>query len=288
MQACCSLGGRAERGQVARRGLLGGAPLLDAGDVVRGQQVHRVEAGPGEVAQLAHAGAVAVGEGQVGAALRGGDGVVGDGEVPHVQLVDRGVLRLGQRRLAQPVPALGLQGGPVQVDEHGARGVRGEAQRVRVGHHVGDHLVECRHVDGDLVGVAGVAPAAVAPRVPDAVAVAGHRDPALRGRARRVEQQGDVPRGRRPQRQRRPAVVPERSQARRSGAGVEVVEHAGDLHPGGVGQPPVRVVGGHRELAGEQPAQLAGRDVRQPQRLVGRRGAGTAGRGRRAARPGRG
>ena len=86
-----------ERLEVARRGLLGVAALLDARDVVGRQQVHGVQPGTAQVPQLPHAGAVPVGERQVGAPVRGGYRTVADREVAHLQLVDRRVLGLGQR-----------------------------------------------------------------------------------------------------------------------------------------------------------------------------------------------
>ena len=154
------LGVGREGGEVARRLLLLRAVLLDRRDVVRRQQVQRVEPAVGQAAQVAHAVAAVVGEGEVGAAVAGGHRLVGDREVAHVQLVDRRVLGLIELRLAQPVPAVWLV--LVEVDEQRAARVEAEPERVRVGDHVGDHLV--RHVDGHRVGVRRVAATTAGPR----------------------------------------------------------------------------------------------------------------------------
>ena len=49
MHACCSVASGAERREVAVGHGLRGAVLLDRGDVERGQQVHGVDAGVGEL-----------------------------------------------------------------------------------------------------------------------------------------------------------------------------------------------------------------------------------------------
>jgi hypothetical protein len=253
-----------ERRQVARRRLLLGPVLLDRGDVVARQQVERIHPRPREVAQVTHAVAVPVGERQVGAAVRRGDRLVGDREVAHVQLVDRGVLRLAQGRLAQPRPAVRLQRPRLEVGEDRARGVRGERDRVRVGDRVGHDLVERGHVDLHLVAVRRVAPGRIAGRTPDAVVAAVHGD--TRGR---VQQDVDALGRRRPDRERRSPTPPHRSQRRAGGIRVERVEHAGDLDARALNQRAGGVEGRDHELAGEQARSLRARSVRDLERREG-------------------
>ncbi len=229
--------------------------------------MQRVHPGAGEAAQVAHAGAARVREGEVGAAMRGRDRLVRDREVADVELVDGRVLGLGERRLGEPVPASRRERARAQVDQDGAPGVRGQRQRVRVGHHVGHDLVERRHVDLHLVGVGRVAPGAAALRAPDAVVAAPHRDAALEPVER--DQQADVLRGRRPHGEPGPAPAEGRAEPRVGGIGVELVEHAGDLHPGRPHERALGVVGGHHELAGEQLAGAPAGGAVDPQRLVG-------------------
>ena len=242
MHACCASESGGKEGEVALRLLLLRAVLLDRRDVVGGQQVQRVEPAVGQAAQVAHAVAAVVGEGEVGAAVAGGHRLVGDREVPDVELVDRRVLGLIELRLAQPVPAVWLV--LVEVDEQRAARVEAEPERVRVGDHVGDHLV--RHVDGHRVGVRRVLPRRPALDPPDAVAPAAHGEPAL------AEDELDVLGRRRPDRELRRAAVPGRPEPRVRRARVEVVEHAGDLHAREADELAAGVVGGDDELAGEQ------------------------------------
>ena len=196
--------------------------------------------------------------------MRGRDGLVRDREVADVQLVDRRVGRLGERGLAQRAPAGGRERRVVEVDEHGALGVRGERERVRVGDDVGDDLVHARRVDLHPVGVRGVAPRALAPRRPGAVAGAAHGDAPV------AEQEVDVLRGRRPHREPRPAAAPRRAQVAVGGAvAVELVEHAGQLDAGGGEDLAVVAVRGHDELAGEQRAGAPLRAARDVERAVG-------------------
>ena len=137
---------RAERREVAGGGGLRSPVLLDRGDVERRQQVHGVDAGLGELLELGAARRV-TGEGAVGAALGLRYGLVADREVAHVQLVDRTVDRAlddGRGRLG---PLLGRDRRVVEVDDHRARRVRGECDRVRVGDRVCLDRARRRSVD---------------------------------------------------------------------------------------------------------------------------------------------
>ncbi len=244
---------RTERGEVARRRGLRRAVLLDRRDVERRQQVHGVDAGLGELRELLCSRRVAS-EGAIGAALRLWHGLVGDREVAHVQFVDRAVDRALDDRRGRLGPLLGCEGRVVEVDDDRARRVRGEGDRVRVGHGVRLDGARGRCVDLER-------PAVLAVRVDDVVAdrpravglVERRRDHrGLAGRPGRPHFERDVARGGRPQAQGRLVARPVDAEGHGChGVGVEVVEHSGQLHAGEGGE----LVAGalrHRELLGEE------------------------------------
>ena len=166
----------------------------------------------------------------------------------------------GLRSRSQP---WGLSESSLEVDEDRAPRVGGQAERVGVGHDVGDHRARGRRVDDDLERVAGVAPRLAAVRSPDPVAAAPHVDPPV------AEQQRDGLGGRRPQAQARLAVAPRRPEVDVRSGRIDVVEHAGDLHAGDGEQRAGRVVGGDGELAAQQRAGAPARLRRQRERAVG-------------------
>ena len=217
MHACCSVGCRTERREVARGGRLRGAVLLDGRDVERRQQVHGVDAGLRELLQLRRARRVAR-EGAVGAPLLGRHGLVADREVAHVQLVDRPVDRAlhdGRGRLG---PLLGLQRVVVEVHDHGASRVRRECDRVRVGDRVDLDLARGRREDLDRPAVLVADRGAVdAPRAVGRVEVGRHERRVARC-ARLPDLERHRPRGRRPEAHRpRPRPTPWRRAASRRG-----------------------------------------------------------------------
>ena len=256
-------------GQVTRRLLLRGSAFLDRGDVVDRQQMHGVQAGSSELAQVPHPVALPVGERQVGPPVRGGNGFVVDREVAHMQLIDRGVLRLGQRRLGEPVPAGRLQRPVVEVGQHRALGVGGQGDRVRVGHPVHHHSSGGGRVDRDLEQVAGVAPAGQPSNAPHPVGVPPHRDPPLRRGTGRVQQQRDALRGGSPHRQRRPAPTPGRAEAALLRPAVDVVQDAGQLDSGRGHQPAVRVERRDGDLTGQDRLNTAPHTGRHSKHLIG-------------------
>ena len=243
------------------------------------------EAGTGERPQVV--GTVGVeGEGAEGAAQCLGHALVIGAEVAHMQLVECDVLRRGQRRLDQAVPARGLELRGREVHDLAPPAVAGEADRVGVGHEVVLHAHGRARPDLDLVEVELPGPPGLARRAPDAGGgIDVHRDHRVRRRrARGAEQvQLDRPRSGRPQpqggdagRQRhaQPAVV-----------GEELVQDAWDLHAGGVHRRASGIERGDGELALEGGGHLrqpagghveggVGRQVREGGLLVG----GEAGR----------
>ncbi len=109
-----------------------------------------------------------------------------------------------------------------------------EAKRVRVGDHVVLDLARAVDVDLDIEQVELVLPGGVAGDAPHALVAGGHRDD-LGGRSRRggVKQvEADRPGRGRPDGDRGYAAVP--GHAQRTVVGVQIVEHARDLEPGGV------------------------------------------------------
>ncbi len=183
--------------------------------------------------------------------------LVADREVPHVQLVDVGVLGPGRGGLAQPVPA-GRRERPVgEVGDDGAGRIGGERDRVRVGDDVGLHPPARRGEHPYLVRVGGALPRAGTRRLPHAVAVPGHRD------SPRADQQVHRLGRRRPDGEPRHAVPPGDAEVASRGAAVDVVEHAGDLHAGGVDQRAGGVEGRHRDLAREEQCDRGGRGQRE-------------------------
>ena len=207
----------------------------------------------GKALQLLHPDAAGVRERQVAATVGRRHGLVADREVAHVQLVDRRVLGLGQRRLGQAAPAGGPQRRIGEVDDDGARRVGRERQRVRVGDGVRHDLVLGRHVDVDVEQVAGPLPVGRAGHGPHAVGSRGASRPACR-----PSRQGAARAGRRPW----PSAPTAPTSAcrpfqvtpslRSTASVVDVVEHTGDLHAGGVDEPSEVVIGGDGELSGEQ------------------------------------
>ena len=100
---------------------------------------------------------------------------VADREVADVQLVDRRVLGLVERRLLQVVPAVRGEPGRREIGDDGGVRVGGQRHAVRVGDDVLLDRVRRRHVHLDLVGVGAVHPAGATPAGPHAVAVPAHR-----------------------------------------------------------------------------------------------------------------
>ena len=236
--------------------------LLDGGDVEGGQQMHGGHARLGELSQACRAGRVGVAEGGVGAAQLLGQGLITGGEVPHVQLVDGLVGELVHRRGGGLGPDLGCPARIVEVQQHRVLRVQGQAHRVRVGDRVGDDLAEGGHEDLHRVGVRLVGPAGLAGRGPHPARAALHLDLGRGGGTggrrvgdglgRAVQLQGHGLRGRRPQPQRRHAVLPAHAELLGGGVlGVEVIEHAGDLQPG-EGLDPVGPVLGDHDLAAQR------------------------------------
>ena len=257
--------GRAERREVARGGGLRGPVLLDRGDVERRQQVHRVDAGLGELLELGGARRLA-GEGAVGAALGLGHGLVADREVAHVQLVDGPVDRAlddGRGRLG---PLLGRDRRVVEVDDHRARRVRRERDRIRVGHRVRLDRPGRRRVDGERPAVLVAGGEAVdAPRAVGGVE-RGVDHLGVAGSAGAPALERDRLRGRRPEREARDVAVP--GDAERHGChclGIEVVEHTRHLDSGERRQRVARALR-DRELLGEQLLHRRAIDVDRVQR----------------------
>ncbi len=212
-------------GQIAVGSRLVGLLLRDGGDVEGGQQVHVRRAGLRQLPQVPGAVAVPVREGQVGALVPRRDRLVGDGEVPDVQLLDLRVLQRYGPGLVQARPAAGCEGPVVQIDDEAALGVCGEREGVRVGDLVGDDLADTGCPDLHDVPVGLAPPGRGAGDGPDAGGgVPVHRH----GRAVEVE----VDRlGRRcPHGQGRLPVLEDGPEPALRRAGVQVVQHTGDLH----------------------------------------------------------
>ena len=88
--------------------LPGGFVLVDGGNVEGGQQVQVGQAGVGQRLEMRHRVGIAVGEGEVCAAVLCRHALVQRAEVAHVQFPDGDILRCGQRRLDQFIPAFRL------------------------------------------------------------------------------------------------------------------------------------------------------------------------------------
>ena len=230
---------RPERRQVARRHGLRGAVLLDRRDVERRQQVHGVDPGVRELGELRHAGAFGVGERLVRTALILGNGLVGDREVADVQLVDRAVDRLVDHRRFRLLPRLRLVRLVAQVDRDRALGV--QRQRDRVGVRDGVRLDRSggRRVDDDLPEVLVTLEVALARDRPGSGCGIPCRLVALRfaGCGSIPGQQRRGLGGRSPEAERGLVALPADAELHvGQGRGVEVVEHAGDLHAGEAGE----------------------------------------------------
>lgn len=219
---------------------------------------------------MSHPGRVRVGEGQVGAPPVGRDGVVGDGEVPHRQFGDLRLRRGRRGRLAQPRPAGRGERRIGQVDDLAVRGVRRERHRVGVGDRRGDDLLGGRLPGFDPVAVVPAGPVAAAACRPDAGAVvAAHRHRARRSRRRVGQFEGDGAGGGRPDREGGHLTGEADPERGVGGGAVDVVEHAGDLHPGRAQQHAPGVPLGHHELPAQRRRHLRQVGPVEPERLVG-------------------
>jgi hypothetical protein len=234
--------------------------LVDRGDVEDGQQMHVGETRLRRADQMAHAVGGEVGERGVLAAIRRRHRRVVDAEVAHVQLIEDDVLRCGQRRLGHRVPARGLERRVVEIHEPAVLAVHVERHGVGVGddvvHNRAAPAAGCaRRVDVDVEAVALAVPVgAGAGGRPDAGRdVLGHGDRldrvgAAASRAAvagRDDLQGDVARGGRPDGHGH--ILAGVGGAQCAVVGVEVVQHARNLHAGGVGRE-LRRAGGHGKL----------------------------------------
>ena len=222
---------------VRRRRPPGRRVLVDGGDVERRQQVHVREARACQRAQVLDTVTAVEGEGEVLAHQVVRHGGVGRREVPHVQFVDDDVDRVVHGRLDQVIPPWGREQRIVQVDELAARGVLGQARRVRVGDEVGDDAAGGRREDLDLEQVVLEGPLRRAGDAPHAAGVVPRHRQALDGVGGGIGEpkEVDAAGGGRPYRYGRNAVSPvhaERRVERR--AREDVVEHSSDLQAGGV------------------------------------------------------
>ena len=246
-----------------------GAVLRDGGDVEGGQQVNGVDACLGQLGEVLHTRGVLARECLVGATLGFRHRLVGAGEVPDVQLPDGARRIVANRRGRHVTPLLRCQLRVIEVDEDGARGVQCQAQRVGVGHVVGDHLVKGAHVDVDGPQVLGVLPRGLAGDRPRTVI--GPRGVGNHGVARPVggpALEGDVLGRGRPHAQRRLPGIPDGAEVRvLHGLAVEGVEHGSDLH--GRGRPQGFPVGGaDHHLTGQDVGRLRSIRRRECQRHV--------------------
>ena len=231
MHACCSCdaGPNDARSQA---GVAAGALLLDGRDVERGQQVHGVDAGVGELAQL-RCPRLAVNARYVPRSASGTVSSVIEKSRTCSSQIARSTARsttgAGSRSTAQGERRV------VEVDDDGACRVHGERDRVGVGHRVRLDRTRGGRVDLDD-------PAVFAARLDRGI---GHRPgtgcrdhrrgaPAGRRSRRRPRVERHRLRGRRPHRERGPLSVERGAEcggcrARR----VQVVEHTGQLQAGG-------------------------------------------------------
>ena len=233
MHACCSADAGPERREVAGGHRLLVAALLDRGDVERRQQVHGVDAGIRELAQLVGARRVAR-ERTVRAALRLGHRLVGDREVAHVQLVDRAVDRAARPRARASRPT---GSGCSESSSRFTITVRAEfvVRATEYGSvtELTSIFARRRCVDLDRPAVLVADRGAVdAPRAVGRVELGGD-DRRVAGRAGVPDLERHRLRGRRPEAHRRVQAGHGRAERRRGErVGVEVVEHAGQLHAG--------------------------------------------------------
>ena len=221
--------------------------------------------------QVLHPVGVRVGERQVRPAFGGRDGLVADGEVADVQFVDRRVLRLRELGFAQLRPAGRGQRRRRQIRRDRPLRVGGQRHAVRIGDHVRLDLAGGRRVDLHDERVPRAVPVAATRPGPDPVVVPLHRHGDRIGLAGRDDLQADVLRGGRPHGERRPAPPERHAERALLRSGVQVVEHAGNLHPRRVDQRAGVVERGHRDLAPQDLRQesLVPRIlVRQPERVV--------------------
>ena len=214
------------------------------------------DAGLAERPQVAHAGAFGVGEREVLAAIHLRHAGVADREIAHVQFVDRHVgVRRQRGRTHGAFPPGRLQGCVVEVCDVTARRIRGEADRIRIGHPVADDA-DAGHEHIDQVGVVTATQVSRQPLQPDAGAVvARHRHNfSRRGLTVRVKAGTHVDCGRCPQAKPGCAVAGGGAQRRAVAVGrrVEIIQRARCLQVGGIQHAALRILLDQQHLSGQQ------------------------------------